>query len=91
MKLSQFKFDLPDELIANHPKENRDESKMMVVDRKKRTIEHRVFKDIREYFSEGDVFVINNTKVFPARLYGEKEKTGAKIEVFLLRELDKRK
>ena len=89
MKLSQFKFDLPDELIANHPKENRDESKMMVVDRKKKTIEHRVFKDILEYFSDGDVFVINNTKVFPARLYGEKEKTGAKIEVFLLRELDK--
>lgn len=89
MKLSQFKFDLPEELIANHPKENRDDSKMMVVDRKKKTIEHRVFKDIREYFSDGDVFVINNTKVFPARLYGEKEKTGAKIEVFLLRELDK--
>lgn len=89
MKLSQFKFDLPDELIANHPKENRDESKMMVVNRRKKTIEHRVFKDILEYFSDGDVFVINNTKVFPARLYGEKEKTGAKIEVFLLRELDK--
>lgn len=89
MKLSQFKFDLPEELIANHPKENRDESKMMVVNRRKKTIEHRVFKDILEYFSDGDVFVINNTKVFPARLYGEKEKTGAKIEVFLLRELDK--
>ncbi|RLD34253.1 MAG: tRNA preQ1(34) S-adenosylmethionine ribosyltransferase-isomerase QueA [Bacteroidetes bacterium] len=89
MKLSQFKFDLPDELIANHPKENRDESKMMVINRRKKTIEHKSFKDILDYFSEGDVFVINNTKVFPARLYGEKEKTGAKIEVFLLRELDK--
>ncbi len=89
MKLSQFKFNLPDELIANHPKENRDESRMMVINRRKKTIEHKVFKDILEYFEEGDVFVINNTKVFPARLYGEKEKTGAKIEVFLLRELDK--
>ena len=89
MKLSQFKFDLPEELIASHPKENRDESKMMVIDRKKGTIEHRIFKDILEYFSDGDAFVINNTKVFPARLFGEKEKTGAKIEVFLLRELDK--
>ena len=89
MKLSQFKFNLPEELIASHPKENRDEAKMMVVDRKKGSIEHRIFKDIREYFSDGDTFVINNTKVFPARLFGEKEKTGAKIEVFLLRELDK--
>ncbi len=89
MKLSQFKFDLPEELIASHPKENRDEAKMMVVNREKGTIEHRIFKDILEYFSDGDAFVINNTKVFPARLFGEKEKTGAKIEVFLLRELDK--
>jgi len=89
MKLSQFKFNLPEELIASHPKENRDEAKMMVIDRKKRSIEHRIFKDILEYFSDGDTFVINNTKVFPARLFGEKEKTGAKIEVFLLRELDK--
>ena len=89
MKLSQFKFDLPKELIANHPVPNRDESRLMVIDRKKETIEHRTFKDVLDYFSDGDVFVINNTKVFPARLYGEKEKTGAKIEVFLLRELNR--
>lgn len=88
MKLSQFKFELPPSLISSHPAENRDESKMMVVNRNERTIEHKTFKDVLEYFSEGDVFVINNTKVFPARLYGEKEKTGAKIEVFLLRELN---
>ena len=88
MKLSQFKFDLPRELIADHPSKNRDEAKMMVVDRKKHTIEHKRFKDVLDYFSEGDVFVINNTRVFPARLHGEKEKTGAKIEVFLLRELN---
>lgn len=89
MKLSQFKFDLPSSLISNHPSDNRDESKMMVVNRKTKTIEHRTFKDVLDYFSDGDVFVINNTKVFPARLYGEKEKTGAKIEVFLLRELNR--
>lgn len=89
MKLSQFKFDLPKNLIASHPSENRDESKLMIVNRKERTIEHKTFKDILEYFSDGDVFVINNTKVFPARLHGEKEKTGAKIEVFLLRELNR--
>ena len=89
MKLSQFKFNLPAELIANHPQEDRDEAKLMVLDRKRQTIEHKTFKDILGYFGEGDVFVINNTKVFPARLYGEKEKTGAKIEVFLLRELNR--
>ena len=89
MKLSQFKFDLPKELIADFPPENRDESRLMVVDRAKRTIEHKRFKDIINYFDDGDVFVINNTRVFPARLYGEKEKTGAKIEVFLLRELNR--
>jgi S-adenosylmethionine:tRNA ribosyltransferase-isomerase len=89
MKLSQFKFDLPKSLIADHPVENRDESAMMVVNRKDETIEHKTFKDVLDYFSDGDVFVINNTKVFPARLYGEKEKTGAKIEVFLLRELNR--
>ncbi len=89
MKLSQFKFDLPKELIADFPPENRDESRLMVVDRAKRTIEHKKFKDIINYFDDGDVFVINNTRVFPARLYGEKEKTGAKIEVFLLRELNR--
>jgi S-adenosylmethionine:tRNA ribosyltransferase-isomerase len=88
MKLSQFKFSLPAELIANYPVENRDEAPMMVLDRKKQTIEHKQFKDILNYFDDGDVFALNNTKVFPARLYGEKEKTGAKIEVFLLRELN---
>lgn len=89
MKLSQFKFYLPSELIAERPPENRDESKLMVLNRKTRTIEHKEFKDILGYFGDGDVFVINNTKVFPARLYGTKEKTGAKIEVFLLRELNR--
>ncbi len=88
MKLSQFKFDLPRELIADHPQKNRDEAKLMVIDRKKKTIVHKRFKDILDYFSADDVFVLNNTRVFPARLYGEKEKTGAKIEVFLLRELN---
>jgi S-adenosylmethionine:tRNA ribosyltransferase-isomerase len=88
MKLSQFKFSLPAELIANYPTENRDTSPMMVLNRKTQTIEHRTFKDILDYFNDGDVFALNNTKVFPARLYGEKEKTGAKIEVFLLRELN---
>jgi len=88
MKLSQFKFNLPKELIADFPSKNRDESRLMVVDRAKKTIEHKKFKDIIDYFDDGDVFVINNTRVFPARLYGEKEKTGAKIEVFLLRELN---
>lgn len=89
MKLSQFRFHLPPELIANHPSVNRDDVKMMIIDRKKQTIQHGHFKDILSYFGEGDVFIINNTKVFPARLYGEKEKTGAKIEVFLLRELNR--
>jgi S-adenosylmethionine:tRNA ribosyltransferase-isomerase len=89
MKLSQFKFHLPAELIADRPSENRDESKLIVLNRKTQKIEHREFKDILDYFNDGDVFVINNTKVFPARLYGTKEKTGAKIEVFLLRELNR--
>ena len=88
MKLSQFKFNLPSDLIALYPLENRDEARLMVVDRKTGKIEHRVFKDLVDYVKDGDVFVINNTKVFPAKLYGEKEKTGAKIEVLLLRELD---
>jgi S-adenosylmethionine:tRNA ribosyltransferase-isomerase len=88
MKLSAFKFDLPDDAIALYPKENRDESRLMIVHRKTKQIEHKTFKDILEYFDEGDVLVMNNTKVFPARLYGNKEKTGAKIEVFLLRELN---
>lgn len=88
MKLSQFKFNLPLNLIASYPTKNRDEARLMVLNRKDKTIEHRIFKDILDYVGEGDVFVINNTKVFPARLYGEKEKTGAKIEVMLLRELN---
>lgn len=89
MKLSQFRFHLPSELISNQPSANRDDVGMMIIDRKKQTIEHGHFKDILNYFGDGDVFIINNTKVFPARLYGEKEKTGAKIEVFLLRELNR--
>lgn len=89
MKLSDFKFNLPAELIAERPSPNRDESRLMVVNRATQTIEHKTFKDILSYFDDGDVMVINNTKVFPARLYGTKEKTGAKIEVFLLRELNR--
>lgn len=88
MKLSKFKFDLPQALVALHPSKNRDECRMMVVDRMKGTIEHRIFKDLLNYFGKGDTFIFNNTKVFPARLYGNKEKTGARIEVFLLRELN---
>jgi len=88
MKLSQFKFNLPQHLIAFYPQPNRDEARLMVLDRSTKTIEHRSFKDIVDYFKDGDVFVINNTKVFPARLYGQKEKTGANIEVLLLRELN---
>jgi S-adenosylmethionine:tRNA ribosyltransferase-isomerase len=88
MKLSEFKFDLPNSLIASHPAENRDESRMMVLHRSTGKIEHKTFKDIVNYFGEGDVMVANDTMVFPARLYGRKEKTGAKIEVFLLRELN---
>lgn len=89
MKLSYFNFDLPKELLAEYPSENRDEARLMVVHRKTGEIEHRLFKDVIDYFDEGDTFVLNNTKVFPARLYGHKEKTNAKIEVFLLRELSK--
>ncbi len=89
MKLSEFRFDLPHSLIAMHPLENRDAGRMMVVNRKDRTIEHKMFSDIVNYFGEGDTMVVNDTKVFPARLYGQKEKTGAKIEVFLLRELNR--
>jgi S-adenosylmethionine:tRNA ribosyltransferase-isomerase len=88
MKLSHFNFNLPAELLAEYPTENRDESRLMVVNRKTKTIEHRLFKDIIEYFDDGDVMILNNTKVFPARMYGNKEKTGARIEVFLLRELN---
>ncbi len=89
MKLSQYKYNLPQDLIAKYPTENRDECRLMVLNRKTKQIEHRIFKEIIDYANEGDVFVFNNTKVFPARLYGNKEKTGAEIEVFLLRELNK--
>ena len=88
MKLSKFKFKLPDELIAQYPAKHRDESRLMVVHRKTGEIEHRTFKDVLEYFNEKDLFIFNDTKVFPARLFGNKEKTGAQIEVFLLRELN---
>jgi S-adenosylmethionine:tRNA ribosyltransferase-isomerase len=90
MKLSQFNYDLPSELLADYPSSNRDECRLMVVNRKTGTIEtDKKFKDVLGYFDDGDVMIINNTKVFPARLFGTKEKTGAKIEVFLLRELNK--
>ena len=88
MKLSHFNFDLPKELLAEYPAENRDEARLMVLNRKTQTIEHKLFKDLIDYFEPNDVMVLNNTKVFPARLYGNKEKTGARIEVFLLRELN---
>lgn len=88
MKLSNFKYNLPEKLIAQRPAEHRDESRLMIVNTKNGNIEHREFKDVLDYFNEDDVFVFNDTKVFPARLYGHKEKTGAKIEVFLLRELN---
>ena len=88
MKLSQFKFKLPDNLIAQYPSENRDECRLMVLDANTGEITHKTFKDIIDYFDEGDVMIFNDTKVFPARLYGNKEKTGARIEVFLLRELN---
>ncbi len=89
MKLSQYGYDFASEMLAKHPTENRDESRLMVINRAKGTIEHRIFKDIIEYFDERDLFVFNDTKVFPARLYGNKEKTGAEIEIFLLRELNR--
>jgi S-adenosylmethionine:tRNA ribosyltransferase-isomerase len=89
MKLSQFKFDLPLNLIAQNPTKDRDESRLMVIHRKSGKIEHKIFRDIQKYFNDKDVMVVNNTKVFSARLYGKKEKTGAQIEVFLLRELHK--
>ena len=89
MKTSDFNFNFPTELLAEHPSEHRDEARLMVLNRKTETIEHKLFKDVIDYFNEDDLFVFNNTKVFPARLYGNKEKTGAKIEVFLLRELNK--
>ncbi len=88
MKLSQFSFELPEELLAEYPSEHRDEARLMVLNRKEQTIEHKQFKDVINYFDEGDVMMLNNTKVFPARMFGNKEKTGARIEVFLLRELN---
>lgn len=87
MKLSEFSYNLPPELIAQYPTENRDECRLMVIDRATKTIEHKTFKDILHYFDEDDVMIMNDSMVFPARLYGNKEKTGAKIEVFLLRQL----
>lgn len=89
MKLSQYNYDFSADLLAKYPADNRDESRMLVLHRATGEIEHRTFKDILDYFEEKDVFVFNNTKVFPARLYGNKEKTGAEIEIFLLRELNK--
>jgi len=89
MKLSKFKFKLPDELIAMHPSYHRDESRLMVLNRETQKIEHRIFKDVIDYFEDGDMMIFNDTKVFPARLFGNKEKTGAEIEVFLLRELNR--
>ncbi|MBC8397148.1 MAG: tRNA preQ1(34) S-adenosylmethionine ribosyltransferase-isomerase QueA [Flavobacteriales bacterium] len=88
MKLSSFEYKLPDKYIAQYPSDERDECKLMLLNRKEQTIEHLVFKDIIDFFDDGDVVVLNNTKVFPARLFGNKEKTGARIEVFLLRELN---
>lgn len=89
MKLSQFRFDLPLNLIAQYPAKKREDARLMVVNRATGNMENRHFRDILEYFDDKDVFVVNNTKVFPARMYGKKEKTGARIEVFLLRELNK--
>ncbi len=89
MKLSNFNYELPKDLLAEYPSDQRDESKLMVLDRKNQKIEHKTFKDLIDYFEDGDVFALNNTKVFPARLMGNKEKTGASIEVFLLRELNR--
>ena len=89
MKLSNYGFDFKAELIAQYPTINRDESRLLVLHRDTGEIEHRLFKDILDYFEEKDRFVFNDTKVFPARLYGNKEKTGAEIEIFLLRELNR--
>ncbi len=89
MKLSQYKYNLPVDLIAKYPVPNRDESRLMILNRETGEIDHKIFKDILDYFDDQDVMVFNNTRVFPARLYGNKEKTGAEIEVFLLRELNR--
>ncbi|HNF29155.1 MAG TPA: tRNA preQ1(34) S-adenosylmethionine ribosyltransferase-isomerase QueA [Chitinophagaceae bacterium] len=87
MKLSQFRYDLPLNLIAQHPTKKREDSRLLVVNRKTGNMENKHFRDVLDYFDDKDAFVVNNTKVFSARMYGRKEKTGAKIEVFLLREL----
>src|SRR6201992_4478827 len=89
MKLSQFKFNLPESLVAHPPSQARDESRLMVLHKDSGKIEHKIFKDVLDYFDDGDVMIINNTKVFPARMYGNKEKTGATTAVLLLRELNK--
>ncbi|WP_185851353.1 tRNA preQ1(34) S-adenosylmethionine ribosyltransferase-isomerase QueA [Blattabacterium cuenoti] len=88
MRTSDFDFIFPSNLLAYQPTRERDESKLMVIHRINNKIEHKLFKDLHQYFEEGDTLILNNTKVFPARLFGNKEKTEAKIEVFLLRELD---
>ena len=88
MKLSQYKYYLPPDLIAKYPTKNRDESRLMILHRDTETIKHKIFKEVLGYFNDEDVMAFNNTKVFPARLFGNKEKTGAEIEVFLLRELN---
>ena len=88
MKLSDFEYKLPDKYLAQYPSDERDECKLMLINRKEEKIEHLVFKDMIDFYDDGDVIVLNNTKVFPARLFGNKEKTGARIEVFLLRELN---
>ena len=89
MKLSQYGYDFSADMLAKYPADNRDESRLLVLNRKTGEIQHRLFKDIIEYFDEKDLFLFNDTKVFPARLYGNKEKTGAEIEIFLLRELNR--
>src|SRR5690554_3970558 len=89
LKLSDFEYTYPKELVAKYPASPRDSARLMVVDRERRTVEHRAFRDVVDYFGEGDALIVNDTKVFPARLFGNKEKTGARIEVFLLRELNR--
>jgi S-adenosylmethionine:tRNA ribosyltransferase-isomerase len=89
MKLSQFKFNLPKELLAEYPSKNREDARLMVINRKTKKIEHKHFRDVMNYFEAGDTMIVNDTQVFPARMYGNKEKTGARIEVFLLRELNR--
>ena len=84
MKLSQFKFNLPESLVASTPSDIRDESRLMVLHRDSGKIEHKIFKDVLDYYDDQDVMILNNTKVFPARMYGNKEKTGATIEVFFI-------